>query len=152
MAAQLSIDNLKRHWKTRHKMFDMGLTVTVEVTSKIGESPSTIDNNWWITCNYQSSIIIVNFWRIDGKYSTKKIGLVLKNNYENKDILTWVIVDWEEQWLLIIVVILRTLVKRRWFLFTILIFHDTIFFLFFLFFLNIGTKIQYQFLIFLVNY
>ena len=37
-------NNLKRHWRTKHKMFDMGLTVTVEAKSKVGESSSTGNN------------------------------------------------------------------------------------------------------------
>ena len=37
-------NNLKRHWKTKHKIFDIGLTVTVDVGSKIGESSSTGNN------------------------------------------------------------------------------------------------------------
>jgi len=35
-------DNLERHWRTKHKMFDMGLTVMVEAKSKVGESSSTL--------------------------------------------------------------------------------------------------------------
>ena len=40
----IRVDNLKRHWRTKHKMFDMGFTVTVEAKSKVGESSSTGNN------------------------------------------------------------------------------------------------------------
>ena len=37
-------NNLKRYYKTKHKIFDIGLTVEVEAKSRVGESSST-DNN-----------------------------------------------------------------------------------------------------------
>ena len=37
-------NDLKRHWKAKHKMFDMGLTLTDDFKSKIGECSSKDKN------------------------------------------------------------------------------------------------------------
>ena len=36
-------DNLKRHWRKKHKMFDMEVTVKVESKAKAGGSVSTTE-------------------------------------------------------------------------------------------------------------